>query len=85
MPRLVTDPQAGADYFDVELDGKITRVDAVKQGDLARLEMDVTDISIGQHTARVAAGGTWGVSDFSDPFTFEKVLPSVPSGIGLEA
>lgn len=77
-------PSAEVDYYQVDMDGTITRVDATVDGDLACLKLDVTDVSNGEHTIAISACNEWGCSAFAVPFVFTKALPSVPSGIGLE-
>jgi len=84
MPFLVTDPQAGVDHFRVTLDGEVLLVDAEVSGDAGRLHYDVSEVSTGSHTATVEAGNMWGYAPPTDPFDFEKQLPSQASGLGLE-
>ena len=84
---LISDPMPidEVDYFDVDLDGNITRSDAerdTEQGQ-ARLHFELVDIGWGQHTAKVQAVNAWGDSGWSGPFTFAAALPSVPFGLGL--
>ena len=78
-------PAAEVEYYQVDLDGNISQVDPMIDGDQAFLKMDVTNVSLGQHTVAISACNLWGCSAFADPFVFTKVLPGVPSGIGLVA
>lgn len=83
---LITDPVDGTrfDYYEVELDGEITRADAQRddQGQ-ARLHYDLTGITMGSHSARVREVSAWGVGAWTDPFDFDAALPGQPSGVGL--
>jgi hypothetical protein len=85
MPYLVTDnqPAGEVDYYEVELDGAIQRVDAARNGQDAWLHHDVSGVAMGQHSARIRAVNEWGSSGWTDPFVFVKALPPRPSGVGL--
>lgn len=90
MPFIVTayQPKSEVDYYQLQLDGQTIKVDPEfnpDPGDQVRMKYDVTNVSSGNHTAAVSACNVWGCSPFSDPFLFTKVLPGIPSGIGLEA
>jgi predicted phage tail protein len=82
---LISDsmPTDMVDYFEVELDGTVVRVDAERNGADSRLHYNLDGISMGNHTARVRAVNGWGVSEYTAPFDFVALLPSMPSGIGL--
>ena len=87
MPRIVTDPVPSdkVDRYYVDLNGTVTVVDATVQGEMVRLEYDLeNDLPMGDHIVQIAAGGWWGIGEYSDPFLFTKELPGVPSGIALE-
>jgi len=78
MPRLISDPQEGVDYYIVNIDGSIERSDAVE----TRLSYDLDGLSIGHHVCAVQSCNMWGESDAS-PFEFTSILPGAPSGVGL--
>lgn len=82
---LITDPVDSdlVDYYLVELDGTVNTVDAEVADTEARLHWELPSLSLGSHSVRVNAVNEWGESGYSDPFDFNVVLPSVPSGIGL--
>ena len=88
MPYLICNPVPidEVDYFLVEIDGQAVRSDAEINtlDSTCRLHHDVTGVSLGSHTARVAAVNMWGDGEFSDPFDFIKTLPGPVSGVGLE-
>ena len=88
MPYLICDPipQEEADHFLVNIDGSIVQADAERDdaAGTCRLHHDVTGVSMGTHTAQVAAVNMWGDGEYSDPFDFTKSLPGPVSGLGLE-
>lgn len=77
-------PEEEVDRFLVDLDGGLIQVDAERADGMCRLHYDVSDVSLGDHTAKVAACNEWGDGEFSDPFVFTKAFPSKVSGVGLE-
>ena len=88
MPYLICDPipQNEADHFLVDIDGTIIAVDAERDNDAGtcHLHYDVSGVSPGSHTAKIAAVNMWGDGAYSDPFDFTKELPGQVSGVGLE-
>jgi len=84
---LITDPQSieEVDYFEVNMDGSVTQVDAERDTDqgLARLHMSLDGITAGDHSVSVAAVNGWGRTAFTAPLDFVASLPSVPSGLSL--
>lgn len=84
---LISDQQSAndVDYFEVDVDGAVTRSDAQSDGDRARLHYDLAGIAMGTHTVRVRGVNGWGEGEWSDPLEFGAALPSKPSGIGLSA
>ena len=85
MPYLTADDQQNVTKYEIDVDGQVTQSPA-RQGatpDMVHLWFDLTGVSLGSHVAKVRAGNLWGWSDWTPDFLFEKVLPGVPSGIGL--
>jgi len=78
MARLVCDPQEGVDYYEVTIDGETQIVDAID----TRLDLDVTNVTEGDHICEVAACNEWGCST-PTPFDFTKALPSAPTGVAI--
>jgi hypothetical protein len=85
MVYLICNPVAEEiETYLVDLDGTVTESPPNIIGDGSkRLFFDVTGVSTGAHTVIIRSKNRWGESEPSDPFTFEKNLPSTPSGIGL--
>jgi hypothetical protein len=77
----------GTDYFEVELDGTITRSDGQRNEATGkiRLHHDLSGISEGSHTVRVRGVNDLGEGPWSVPFSFGVSLPGAVSGIGLSA
>ena len=87
MPFLVCSPISEEDvsHFLVDIDGALVQADGEKDGaGNIRLHHDVSDVSLGEHTSKIAGCNEWGDGDFSDPFVFTKKLPPPVSGVGLE-
>lgn len=84
---LISDQQPGnqVDYFEVDIDGSVTRSDAQRDEDQARLHYDLAGIAMGAHSVRVRGVNGWGEGEWSDPLEFGAALPSKPSGIGFSA
>jgi hypothetical protein len=85
MPYLISNPQLYVETYLVNLDGQTTETPANivdPQAGTKRLYLDVTGVSLGSHHVEIRAKNMWGQSD-PVPFDFVKVIPSVPSGIGL--
>jgi hypothetical protein len=87
MARYLTcDDQNDVKSYLLELDG-IETLDSPASIDpgtgMAHAWIDLTGVTTGSHTIRLRAKNEWGVSTYSAPFLFEKVLPGVPSGLGL--
>jgi len=85
---LVTNPMPGdqADYYEVEIDGQVTRADAEKANDQVRLHYELPQsLAGGKHTVRIRAVNGWGEGPWSAPFGFTKQLPGQVSGVGLSA
>lgn len=84
-PFLVCDPQTGVDSYTVVLDGSSSSSVPQDLGDgTVRLHFDLAGISDGSHHVDVSAKNIWGESA-SVPLDFDKLLPGVPSGIGLSS
>ena len=85
MPYLTCDDQANTEQFEVTIDGVPTLAPAVDGlGGMKHLWFDVSSVTLSAHTAIVRAKNMWGYSSPTDPFEFTKILPGIPSGIGLE-
>jgi len=85
-PFLVCDPAAPSDNVDLyqlELNGQPTADLAPDPTGQFGLKFDLVGLADGSYTARVRAHNSWGWSNFSPPFVFNKALPGVPTGIGL--
>ena len=85
MPYLTCDPTVeDIMAYVIDLDGQVTESPPNIIGDGSkRLWMDVTGVSLGEHTVIAYAKNKWETSPPSEPFTFSKNLPSTPSGLGL--
>jgi len=85
-PFLVCDPTPEAvTHYGVTVDGVDEVVPSFDCGDgTVRLMYDCEGFSPGAHHIEVRAINLWGESD-TVPFDCVKVLPSIPSGIGLSA
>jgi hypothetical protein len=77
----------GTDYFEVELDGTITRSDGQRDEAAGQIQLhhDLSGISEGDHTVRVRGVNDLGEGPWSVPFSFGVSLPGQVSGIGLSA
>lgn len=82
MPYLTCNDQPDTTSFILELDGTDTTESPAQNG---HAWIDITGVSVGSHTVRLRAKNEWGVSDYSPPLDFAKVLPGAPSGLGLRA
>ena len=80
MVYLIWDANPSAenvDSYEVELNGDVADTVDVP-------EYDLTSLPDGHYTVRIRAHNMWGWSDFSNPFDFTKIVPSVPVGIALD-
>ncbi len=74
----------GTDYFEVELDGAVTRSDGESDGaGQIRLRHDLTALEFGDHTARARRVNSWGAGEWTAPLPFRASTPGALSGFGL--
>lgn len=82
-PFLVCDPNPGADFYVLEVDGvEQAEADCLADGSFKH---DMAAWAGGNHTVRAKAGNVWGWSAYSDPFDFNADAPGSPSGFGFSA
>lgn len=83
-PFLICEPQENTDSFELEMDGNPVPAVAEDTGNgLVRIHFDLVGIAEGSHTVRLRAINIWGVSEWSVPFVFESILPSIPQTITI--
>jgi hypothetical protein len=86
-PFLVTNPDAGTDYFVVN--GLPTSISASNcapdPAGTYGLKLDLTALATGSYSVTVqACSNTWGCSPASSPFSFSRPnLGAAPAGLGL--
>ncbi len=88
-PFFTSDPQTDADYFEIQLDGVITRVSSEDMGIAGiKIEEDISDMTMGSHTVRARACNMWGTdnidcSEWTPFLDFSRVQPGQPTGLNL--
>ncbi len=87
-PWLVCDPlTAEVTRIDVDLNGQLINVDTanMRQEADAWYLLDLSSIAGGSYTAKAkAVYGSWGESDYSNPFVFVKPALDTPANVNIK-